>query len=196
MSEECSQSFGIIGDVMRDRKTLINHIRAAVNWLKEADNSLSNKDDVSGDLKLMLAEAEIQRAKERVPLSKRTRLIINWAAVVLGVALAIGTWYFVKNNAVEKAETTEIRETATTEVKAEKSAEETKEESVPVKVPEAEKNFVVEEKNSAPEVKSEDTAPVKAEPKQAQEAPPANAQSPPSDEMQKLMESAGKVLRK
>ncbi|MBR3722914.1 MAG: hypothetical protein IKN12_09135 [Selenomonadaceae bacterium] len=182
---------------MRDRKTLINHIRAAVDWLKEADNSLSNKDDVSGDLKLMLAEAELQRAKERVPLSKRTKRIINFAAVALGVALAIGTWYMFKDSTAEKAKTVEVHETINTATDKEKQEEQPKEETLPeTKASEHEQNPVAEEKISESNERAKNPAPQKEEPKQTQEAKPLDRESPPSDEMQKLMESAGKVLRK
>lgn len=47
-----------------DRSRLRLHVRAAREWLGRAEESLGRADDVRGDLNLMLAQAELTRAKE------------------------------------------------------------------------------------------------------------------------------------
>ena len=190
---------------MRDRKTLINHIRAAKDWLSEADNSLSNKDDVSGDLKLMLAEAEIQRAKERVPISRRTKRVINFVAVFLGVALALAVWFLFKENSTENANM-KVTESLTREIEATKDTSQYPSEEPSSTSFETHKDVAVEEKNIKPEeiTPKEETSLINERQNQEQQQASSERKEQsleqtevtPSDEMQKLMESAGKVLRK
>lgn len=47
-----------------DRSRLRLHVRAAREWLGRAEESLGRAEDVRGDLNLMLAQAELARAKE------------------------------------------------------------------------------------------------------------------------------------
>ena len=44
------------------RRDLRKHIRAARDWLSRADDSLGRENDAAGELHLMLARAEMQRA--------------------------------------------------------------------------------------------------------------------------------------
>ena len=46
------------------RKTQKNHIRAARDWLGQAEHLLDHENDVQGDLKLMLARAELSKVQE------------------------------------------------------------------------------------------------------------------------------------
>ena len=46
------------------RQRLKNHIRAAKEWLGQAEHSLDSEDDLKSELKLMLAKAELKRADE------------------------------------------------------------------------------------------------------------------------------------
>ncbi|MCI6085296.1 MAG: hypothetical protein MR711_03470, partial [Selenomonas sp.] len=69
-------------------------IRAARDWLAEADASLTSGSGLKGDLKVMLAQAELQRAQEAGPTSKWTRArrwawrIVPLTAAAVVVALA------------------------------------------------------------------------------------------------------------
>lgn len=58
-----------------DRSRLRLHVRAAREWLGRADESLGRADDVRGDLNLMLAQAELTRAKE----TERPAASVVWA---------------------------------------------------------------------------------------------------------------------
>ncbi|MDQ0203077.1 hypothetical protein [Pectinatus haikarae] len=49
-----------VDNVMKD------HVTAARKWLGKAENSLENKNNIRGDLHIMLAEAEIKRAREKM----------------------------------------------------------------------------------------------------------------------------------
>ena len=58
-----------------DRSRLRLHVRAAREWLGRAEESLGRADDVRGDLNLMLAQAELTRAKE----TERPGVSVVWA---------------------------------------------------------------------------------------------------------------------
>ena len=58
-----------------DRSRLRLHVRAAREWLGRAEESLGRADDVRGDLNLMLAQAELTRAKE----TERPSVSVVWA---------------------------------------------------------------------------------------------------------------------
>jgi len=47
-----------------ERERLCAHVKAAKDWLGRAESSLEKEEDVKGGLNLMLAEAELQRARE------------------------------------------------------------------------------------------------------------------------------------
>ena len=46
------------------RQVQKKHIRAAREWLGKAETSLDRHDDIQGDLKLMLAKAELSHVAE------------------------------------------------------------------------------------------------------------------------------------
>ena len=73
-----------------DRRSQQNHIRAARDWLGKAEDSLAQENDVQGDLKLMLAKAELAQVGQ----SHRSRTLSVWgrrgAAFLVAVALAGG----------------------------------------------------------------------------------------------------------
>ena len=55
------------------RKNRRRHIKAASDWLIQAEKSIESKNDVQGDLKIMLAKAELQNAenhRSKTPLKK------------------------------------------------------------------------------------------------------------------------------
>lgn len=75
-----------------DRSRLRLHVRAAREWLGRADESLGRADDVRGDLNLMLAQAELTRAKE----TERPSVSVVWArrlAPLFVAALIAGGGY-------------------------------------------------------------------------------------------------------
>ena len=69
-----------------DRRSQQNHIRAAQDWLGRADDSLSQKNDVQGDLKLMLAKAELAH----VGNCPRSRRLLLWGRRLMALLVATG----------------------------------------------------------------------------------------------------------
>lgn len=89
--------FAVGGEDMADKHDKNNadyrkHITAAKAWIGQAEESIDKDNEIRSDLNLMLAQAELQRAKERddVKLWKKwLRWTIPWVA-----ALAIAALYF------------------------------------------------------------------------------------------------------
>ena len=75
-----------------EREERKRSIRAARDWLAGAEDALAGADDVSGDLKLMLARAELActTSTRRARLRRRARVLLPTLALV---ALALwGLW--------------------------------------------------------------------------------------------------------
>lgn len=75
-----------------DRRERAKSIRAARDWLTGAEHALAGEDDLAGDLKLMLARAELAR----IAADRRARLrhIVAWLLLPLvgAAALAYVVW--------------------------------------------------------------------------------------------------------
>ncbi len=74
------------------RKSFKQHVKAAKDWLGEAENSLDKENDLRGDLNLMLAQAELQRAQETKRLTARQRWIRHLIPVLCAVFLIGAVW--------------------------------------------------------------------------------------------------------
>ena len=72
------------------RKNLRRHIKAATDWLQQADKSIEQEDDVKGDLKLMLAKAELKNAEKHQNSSR----LIKFLSFVTAAAIAFIVIYF------------------------------------------------------------------------------------------------------
>ena len=92
MTIEIRRQGGIV--VADRRKTQKNHIRAARDWLGQAEHLLDHENDIQGDLKLMLARAELSKVQE----SPRGRWFRCWwlrlVPAVLALFIAAGGWLF------------------------------------------------------------------------------------------------------
>ena len=71
-----------------NRRNLRRHINAARDWLLQAEKSIERKDDVRGDLKLMLAKAELQNAEKH-----RSQKVRHIAAFVAAAMIAAGYFF-------------------------------------------------------------------------------------------------------
>lgn len=188
-------------------------IRAARDWLDEADASLSRGSGLKGDLKVMLAKAELQRAEEAEPPTRaaiwrrRVLRVVPLTAAAVIVALA---WFLTP--AVAPPETAGIpsrpQELVTSAPQEERvtdaptiSEEATSEKNI-APVPETSgTNYLPA---PAEKEREEPSTVTNAEPRAAAvespdvietpAAPPA-APAVPAPETQKLMQSAGKALR-
>ena len=74
------------------RKTQKNHIRAARDWLGQAEHSLDHENDVQGDLKLMLAKAELSRIQASPRVNRLKCWGIRVIPAVIAFAIAVGGW--------------------------------------------------------------------------------------------------------
>ena len=194
-------------------------IRAARDWLAEADASLTSGSGLKGDLKVMLAQAELQRAQEAGPTSKWTRArrwawrIVPLTAAAVVVALA---WFLTP--AVAPPETAIIPSRPAEITTPAQSGERTTEEAAPQESAATTETSALAHEDSttqaavasaenitdatsdaragaiAPVMEaSSSDANVSAAPQVAAAQPSAPAV--PAPETQKLMQSAGKALR-
>ena len=205
-----------MGDERKEQKQ--QSIRAARDWLAEADASLTSGSGLKGDLKVMLAQAELQRAQEAGPTSKWTRArrwawrIVPLTAAAVVVALA---WFLTPavappETAIIPSRPAEITTPAqsgehTTEAALQEAAA-TPETSALANGDNATQAAVASAENItdatsdaragaiAPVMEaSSSDANVSAAPQVAAAQPSAPAV--PAPETQKLMQSAGKALR-
>lgn len=178
-----------------EREERKRSIRAARDWLAGAEDALAGADDVSGDLKLMLARAELActTSTRRARLRRRVRILLPALALV---ALALwGLWYAqVQESAAVPA--------AAVEERAEVPAAQVPVEDVPVPAPQTTVAAAslpphVTEGTEAPAAATHET-PAAAPTVHESPAPPA-AHAPasrlPSADMQHLMQVGGKILR-
>ena len=163
------------------------HIRAARQWLGEAEHSLAENHRVRGELKVMLAKAELARVEgtpgHRFVKKWSMRILPALAAIFLaGGGYALWQAQLPHNAAVPAPVETEAPEPSPA-LPAETADEPP---LAPIEIP--------EQAQPAP-------APVPAPaaaPAAAQRAAPPRESAPrvPDDGMQKLMQTAGKALRK
>ena len=192
---------------MTDKKKLYSeHITAAKDWLGKAEESIAKDNDIRSDLNIMLAQAELQRAKEKddtALIRKRLKWILPW---ITAIGIAVGYVYFLRP---ELFTTVREESPAVTVVK---------EENVPAKeniiqtdtddkaeIPLQNENNAVKpidntERVNVPETavteKIEDTYRERIEDKNdtVQEAKTEKSSLPEKD-IQKMIQSAGKILR-
>ena len=192
---------------MTDKKKLYSeHITAAKDWLGKAEESIAKDNDIRSDLNIMLAQAELQRAKEKddtALIRKKLKWILPW---ITAIGIAVGYVYFLRP---ELFTTVREESPAVTVVK---------EENVPAKeniiqtdtddkaeIPLQNENNAVKpidntERVNVPETavteKIEGTYRERIEDKNdtVQEAETEKSSLPEKD-IQKMIQSAGKILR-
>ena len=75
---------------MKQDRKIRQHITAAKGWLSRAEDSLEQENAIQGDLKLMLAQAELKRAQEKNDKKLCVRWFKKLAPGALACALALG----------------------------------------------------------------------------------------------------------
>ena len=181
-----------------DRRERAKSIRAARDWLAGAENALAGEDDLAGDLKLMLARAELAR----IAADRRARLR-RWAARLLpplAAAVLLG-WFAWQHMPAEDmiphlgAQEANVRtETpAAVPAAAEPSQPAQGEEPLSAAVlptePIAERAAPKEQDTAA---QAAAAAPVPVHTEDARSASPSRM---PSGDLQRLMQVGGKILR-
>ena len=178
-----------------EREERKRSIRAARDWLAGAEDALAGADDVSGDLKLMLARAELActTSTRRARLRRRARILLPALAVI---ALALwGLWY------AQVQEPAAVPASAEIEERAETPAAQSPVEEAPVPTPQvasaAPLSPHVTEGAETPAAATHETP--AAAPAVHESAVPPAAHAPasrlPSADMQHLMQVGGKILR-
>lgn len=181
------------------RKAQKNHIRAARDWLGQAEHSLDNDNDVRGDLKLMLAKAELAQVKD----SPRSAKIRRWAGRILPALVAV-CLIVAGMAALPQGKTVPMPPQQDASVPVENVAEKTGTAEMPSQEqrPEALPGKDAPEPQPMPDNVPK-AAPMTQVPEKTQSVPMAENAAPaakqsgrtPDAETQKLMQSAGKVLR-
>ena len=78
---------------MKDKEKQVRHIRAARDWLGEAEASVQADEGVRGGLKLMLAEAELAGMRETKP-GRMRRFFGRGAPLIAACLIAAGAALF------------------------------------------------------------------------------------------------------
>lgn len=81
------------------RNRMRNHVKAAKIWLGKAEQSFDEENEIRGDLNLMLARAELERARETKGPNKKNDMHGILAAGVAALLLAVGFSGFVFRDA-------------------------------------------------------------------------------------------------
>ena len=188
-----------------EREKICAHVKAAKDWLGRAESSLEKEEDVRGGLNLMLAEAELQRARE----TRKGKRFARFVAPALAVLLALGGITLQrsaeptaapaeKSPAPIVGQGTMIHEEKGSETLAERmgsaaNLSESREIELPVMPVQAQESPMAQAQGQVQFVEPPQLQPAL---KQQMEKPKqTSAASPPTEDMQKLMVTAGRVLR-
>lgn len=176
-----------------ERQKVKKHISAAKDWLGRAENSMDRDNDVRGDLDMMLAQAELQQAKE-------TRLGYGWrkwlvrlSPILVALLLGIGYMVFLQMASPTPAGSPEQSSSPAPVVDYPESAEAT---FKPEIADSAEKTEAVPRSYEVAPSQDSSVADNSLDKKdEAPVIPPAMTENIPEADMQKLMQAAGKTLR-
>ena len=188
-----------------EREKICAHVKAAKDWLGRAESSLEKEEDVRGGLNLMLAEAELQRARE----TRKGKRFGRFLAPALAVLLALGGIALQrsaeptaapaeKSPAPIVGQGTTIHEEKGSETLAERmgsaaNLSESREIELPVMPVQAQESPMARAQGQVQFV--EPPQPQPALEQQTEKPKQTSAASPPTEDMQKLMVTAGRVLR-
>lgn len=194
---------------MKQDRKIRQHITAAKGWLSRAEDSLEQENDIQGDLKLMLAQAELKRAQEKNDKKLCVRWFKRLAPGALACALALGGIIYAQQSedspslpkqnqltstslAEQASSTGAGRDKAMESNKSHQNLSEEREFDTPAYV-QIQPN---EEAHSEEVSNTTESRPVEVE---SQQATPSLKNVQPSEvpapAMQKLMQSAGSTLR-
>ena len=188
-----------------EREKICAHVKAAKDWLGRAESSLEKEEDVRGGLNLMLAEAELQRARE----TRKGKRFARFLTPALAVLLALGGIVLQrsaeptaapaeKSSAAIVGQGTTIHEEKGSEALVERmgsaaNLSESREIELPVMPVQAQESPMARAQGQVQFV--EPPQPQSALEQQTEKPKQPPAASPPTEDMQKLMVTAGRVLR-
>ena len=188
-----------------EREKICAHVKAAKDWLGRAESSLEKEEDVRGGLNLMLAEAELQRVRE----TRKGKRFARFLAPALAVLLALGGVALQrsaeptaapaeKSPAAIVGQGTTIHEEKGSEALAERmgaatNLSESREIELPVMPVRVQESPMAQAQGQVQF--AEPSQPQPALEQQTEKPKQTSAASPPTEDMQKLMVTAGRVLR-
>ncbi|ORU00958.1 hypothetical protein D081_0406 [Anaerovibrio sp. JC8] len=180
---------------IKDNKAIKKHISAARDWLGRAESSMDKENNLRGDLDVMLAQAELQRAQETKFGHGWRKWLLRLAPLVVAVLVGIGYLAFLHSSrpAEVPANVPKVNEQDTSSKGLEKAqmvevppSLEAHESVAPKSADSTESGFVRQEIPAVENV-------------QRVQQPAREAYKPPGEvpdaEMQQLMQAAGKTLR-
>ena len=188
-----------------ERERICAHVKAAKDWLGRAESSLEKEEDVRGGLNLMLAEAELQRARETRKRKRFARFLAPALAMLLvlgGVALQRSAEPTAapaeKGPAAIVEQGTTIHEEKGSEALAERmgaatNLSESREIELPVMPVRVQESPMAQAQGQVQF--AEPSQPQPALEQQTEKTKQVPAASPPTEDMQELMVTAGRVLR-
>lgn len=195
---------------MKQDRKIRQHITAAKGWLSRAEDSLEQENAIQGDLKLMLAQAELKRAQEKNDKKLCVRWFKRLAPGALACALALGGIIYAQQSEDSQALPKQNQLTSTTSLAEQASSPDagTDKAVAPSQSPQnlsEEREIAIsdyvqvqshEEAHSEEVSNTIESRPVEVE---SQQAPSSLKNVQPSEvpapAMQKLMQSAGSKLR-
>ena len=189
----------------KEREKICAHVKAAKDWLGRAESSLEKEEDIRGGLNLMLAEAELQRARETRKRKRFARFLAPALAMLLvlgGVALQRSAEPTAapaeKSPAAIVGQGTTIHEEKGSEALAERmgaatNLSESREIELPVMPVRVQESPMAQAQGQVQF--AEPSQPQPALEQQTEKTKQVPAASPPTEDMQKLMVTAGRVLR-
>ncbi|MFC2287463.1 MAG: hypothetical protein ACFNJL_07145 [Selenomonas sp.] len=189
----------------KEREKICAHVKAAKDWLGRAESSLEKEEDVRGGLNLMLAEAELQRARETRKRKRFARFLAPALAMLLalgGVALQRSAEPTAapaeKSPAAIVGQGTTIHEEKGSEALAERmgaatNLSESREIELPVMPVRVQESPMTQAQGQVQF--AEPSQPQPALEQQTEKTKQVPAASPPTEDMQELMVTAGRVLR-
>ena len=194
---------------MKQDRKIRQHITAAKGWLSRAEDSLEQENAIQGDLKLMLAQAELKRAQEKNDKKLCVRWFKRLAPGALACALALGGIIYAQQSE-DSSSLTKQNQLTSTSLTEQASSPDVRTDKA-VDSPQSPQNLSEEREIVIPDyvqVQSHEEAhpeevsntiesrPVEVE---SQQAPSSLKNVQPSEvpapAMQKLMQSAGSKLR-
>lgn len=188
-----------------ERERICAHVKAAKDWLGRAESSLEKEEDIRGGLNLMLAEAELQRARETRKRKRFARFLAPALAMLLalgGVALQRSAEPTAapaeKSPAAIVGQGTTIHEEKGSEALAERmgaatNLSESREIELPVMPVRVQESPMTQAQGQVQF--AEPSQPQPALEQQTEKTKQVPAASPPTEDMQELMVTAGRVLR-
>ena len=188
-----------------EREKICAHVKAAKDWLGRAESSLEKEEDVRSGLNLMLAEAELQRARE----TRKGKRFARFLAPALAVLLALGGVALQRSAEptaapAEKSPAAIVGQGTTVHAEMESAAlaermgsaanlSESREIEFPVMPARAQESPMAQTQGQAQFAEPPQPQPVLEQ--QTEKPKQTSAAAPPTEDMQKLMVTAGRVLR-